>query len=296
MLTKEKLCSLLIPDTITPSQRAAILCEEGPILVSASAGSGKTFVLATRVVYNLANPQAPLDPARLLVVTFTRAAAKEMRTRITMLFDRVISEFPTDRFLLRQRSLLLQAKIMTIDSFCVGLLREEFQRAKVSPDFRLVGEQELSLIQEEVMEELLEEEAVKQGDSFQEFCDYFSLRGDGYLRSILLKLYETSRTHPFPDSYLKGLLLPYREFSAWEDTPWANPLFQLVQEETARLEVLLERACLEAKSDPALFEKWDGFLGEYREVLRSFSNLFSKSWDEVVSFVCARTIEKEHTE
>lgn len=284
MLTKEKLCSLLMPDTITPSQREAVLCEEGPILVSASAGSGKTFVLATRVVYQLANPQTPLDPARLLVVTFTRAAAKEMRTRITMLFDRVISEFPTDRFLLRQRSLLLQAKIMTIDAFCAGLLREEFQRAKVSPDFRLIGEQELSLLQEEVMEELLEEEAVKQGDSFQEFCDYFSLRGDGSLRSILLRLYETSRTHPFPDSYLKGLLLPYREFSAWEDTPWANPLFQLVQEETARLEGLLERACLEAKSDPALLEKWDGFLGEYREVLGSFSKLFSRSWDEVVSF------------
>lgn len=284
MLTKEKLEALLLPPTMTTAQREAVLCEKGPILVSASAGSGKTFVLTTRVVYQLANPEAPLDPSRLLVVTFTRAAAKEMRSRITTLFQRLVAEFPTDRFLLRQRSLLPQAKIMTIDSFCAGLLREEFQRAKISPEFRMASEQELALLQKEVLEELLEEEALKQGDTFEELCDYFSLRGDEMLQSLLLKLYEVSRTHPFPKSYLKELLLPYRSAKDWNKTPWFEPLLQYLQSEATKMSGLVDQAINKAQTDSALYEKWKSYLEKYRSIVTTFQNLLSKNWEEIVLF------------
>lgn len=282
MPTKEEILSVLLPHGATPSQLDAILCQDGPILVSASAGSGKTFVLATRAVYMLANPENPLDPRRVLIVTFTRAAAKEMRSRITSLFDRLISEFPTDRFLTRQRSLLMQAKITTIDSYCASLLREEFQKSGVSPNFRMASEQELSLLYDEVLEELLEEEAFKEGDSFQEFCDYFSLKGDEELKSILLRIYEDSRARPFPIKYIKELTIPYQKKERFSYTLWAKPLLNIVKEETKRFKRLVDMAIAEAKADFELFEKWKGFLEEYKIIIDSFSDSLDDDWEDIL--------------
>lgn len=284
MPIKKEILSVLLPHGATPEQLEAILCKDGPILVSASAGSGKTFVLATRAVYMLANPENPLDPRRVLIVTFTRAAAKEMRSRITSLFDRLISEFPTDRFLTRQRSLLMQAKITTIDSYCASLLREEFQKAGISPNFRMASEQELSLVYDEVLEELLEEEAFKEGDRFQEFCDYFSLKGDEELKSILLRIYEDSRARPFPIKYIKDLTAPYQKKERFSDTLWAKPLLNIVKEETKRLKRLLDMATAEARADFELFEKWKGFLEEYKIIIDSFSGRLDDDWDGILKF------------
>ena len=114
-LTQQQLDEILLPEYLTPEQRAAIVSDQGSLLLSASAGSGKTFVLATRVVYQLSHREKNIWADQLLVVTFTRAAAKEMRKRISDQLNGLVAKFPEDEKLQRQKLLLQRAKITTID-------------------------------------------------------------------------------------------------------------------------------------------------------------------------------------
>ena len=120
----------------TSEQRDAVNAE-GSVLVSAAAGSGKTAVLVERVIRLLTDKQKPVGADRLLIVTFTNAAAAEMRTRIEKRLDDECRANPDDIGLLKQRQLISSAKICTIDSFCIDLVRENFETAGVSPDFKI---------------------------------------------------------------------------------------------------------------------------------------------------------------
>ncbi|MBQ7726721.1 MAG: UvrD-helicase domain-containing protein, partial [Clostridia bacterium] len=120
----------------TPEQRSAI---EAPpnLLVSAAAGSGKTAVLVERVMRRLTDPVSPVSADRLLIVTFTNPAAAEMKARLEKRLDAECRAHPQDVRLLRQKQVFSSAKICTIDSFCIDLVREHFEAAGVSPDFRI---------------------------------------------------------------------------------------------------------------------------------------------------------------
>ena len=146
----------------------------------------------------------------------------------------------------------------------------------------MASEQELSLLYDEALEELLEEEAFKEGDSFQEFCDYFSLKGDEELKSILLRIYEDSRARPFPIKYIKELTIPYQKKERFNDTLWAKPLLNIVKEETKRFKRLVDMAIAGAKADFELFEKWKGFLEEYKIIIDSFSDSLDDDWEDIL--------------
>ena len=121
-------------DELTLSQKAAVR-EQGSIIVSAAAGSGKTAVLVQRIVDRLTSKENPLSADRLLVVTFTVAAAGEMRSRIEKELDTYCKNNLDDKYAAKQKLLIRSAKICTIDSFCIDLVRENFAKANVSPDF-----------------------------------------------------------------------------------------------------------------------------------------------------------------
>ncbi len=140
----------------TPEQRAAIDTRDRTLLVSAAAGSGKTAVLTERIIRSLCDEKNPLDLTRLLVVTFTRAAATEMRTRIGRAIGDALTLDPQNKHLSKQLMLLGSARISTIDSFYLDLVRANFEAAGMSPAFRLADESELLSLRREIMDRVID--------------------------------------------------------------------------------------------------------------------------------------------
>lgn len=135
----------------TLQQKNAIYATDGSVLVSAAAGSGKTAVLVERVIQLITREKNPLDVDRLLIVTFTRAAAAEMRERIQAAVNKLLEDDPYNAHLLAQRQLLYSANISTIDSFCGDIVREYFHTLDVARDFRIADEGELEILRQEAL-------------------------------------------------------------------------------------------------------------------------------------------------
>ena len=181
----------------TPEQQAAI-DTKGNVLVSAAAGSGKTAVLVERVVKLLSDKENLVSADRLLIVTFTNAAAAEMRKRIEKRLDAECRANPSNIGLLKQRKLLSSAKICTIDSFCIDLVRENFERAGVSPDFKISEQNSLKAVNEGVLAALLNEYYEKGGGDFFELLDLVGAEyDDGDFADYILKMYDYSRQLAF---------------------------------------------------------------------------------------------------
>ena len=140
----------------TTEQRQCIDAHEGTLLVSAAAGSGKTAVLIERILARLTDPVNPIDVDRLLVVTFTKAAAAEMKQRLSAALSARIAACPEDIRLQRQQAMLANAHISTVHSFCTALLREHFQQLDISPQFRVPETAQSTLLREEALSAALE--------------------------------------------------------------------------------------------------------------------------------------------
>ncbi len=181
--------------TWTPAQQAAIDTRDRTLLVSAAAGSGKTATLTERIIRSLTDAEHPGDISRMLIVTFTRAAAAELRARISAALQEAMEEGGQNAHLSRQLLLLPSAAISTIDSFCLDLVRENAVRLGLSPSFRLADTAENVLLQNSVMNTMIED--CYEGCSLctgEEFCSLVDCltgtRGDAALPEILLSLYD----------------------------------------------------------------------------------------------------------
>ncbi len=193
----------------TETQEKAIK-ENGCILVSAAAGSGKTAVLTERVIRKLTDKTNYVDADRLLIVTFTNAAAFEMRSRIEKRLLEECSKHPDDGFLIEQKHKLSGADICTIDSFCIKLVRENFEKCGVEPDFKvsdgseLISECDLKL--SEIIDEYLEKDRKTLNKLFEiTDCEF----DDSNLKSIIKQIYQFACQQPFFDNFLDSILLPY---------------------------------------------------------------------------------------
>ena len=204
----------------TPEQQAAIVTK-GNVLVSAAAGSGKTAVLVERVVRLLSDRENPISADRLLIVTFTNAAAAEMRTRIEKRLDSECRANPSDIGLLKQRKLLSSAKICTIDSFCIDLVRENFERAGVSPDFKISEQSSLNTVNESVLSALLNEYYEKGGEDFFGLMDLVGAEyDDGNFSDYILKMYDYSRQLAFPTEWFDSLSSAYNPDCFGGENEW----------------------------------------------------------------------------
>lgn len=190
----------------TENQKDAINSRRGDIVVSAAAGSGKTAVLVERVIQRLTDENNPTSADRLLIVTFTKAAANEMLERITAAVEALLRDNPTDANLIKQQMLLPTAKICTIDSFCASLVRENFELLDFSPDTVNAEEGELEIIKNDSVNEAL---CFMYEEGGEDFCNLSELlfkgRDDSYLAETVKKLYESSRSFPFPELWLDSL-------------------------------------------------------------------------------------------
>ncbi len=197
--------------SFTPEQQKVIELHHCNILVSAAAGSGKTAVLVERIIRMVCDEEHPVDIDRLLIVTFTNAAAAEMRERIALGISAKLDEKPESEHIQKQAALLHNAQITTIDSFCLFLLRNHFNEIGLDPAFRVADEGEVKLMQQEVLQELIEDGYREGGESFR-FCVEFFCHGgrEKVLEQHILNLSRYAASFPFPEEWLLARKEDYR--------------------------------------------------------------------------------------
>ena len=218
-------------DKLTPQQAQAVCDRGGKLLVSAAAGSGKTKVLVDRLLKYLTDPDDPANLDEFLIITYTKAAASELRGKIAAKLSERIAQEPDNRHLQKQMQRLFLTKISTVHGFCGDLLREYAYRLDLSADFRVADENECAEIRETVLRELLDrayQTSVEDPD-FRAFVDTQGLgRDDRLVPELLLKVYDSARCHLDPE----GWLAKCQSDSAIEDvtdaaqTVWGNFLME----------------------------------------------------------------------
>lgn len=219
----------------TEEQSQAINEKGSNILVAAAAGSGKTAVLVERIINKIINENIDID--KLLVVTFTNAAASEMRERILDAIYKKLEEYPENQNLQRQITLINKASICTIDSFCLEVVRNNFfELDNISPNFRIADTTEIELLKQEVIEDIFEEKYENQDENFSKLINtYTSYRDDTPLKELVLKIYSYIQSSPFPEEWLNEKIemfnLKDKLNEDFSKTPWGNILLKEIEEE-----------------------------------------------------------------
>lgn len=244
----------------TTEQQQVIDLRNRNILVSAAAGSGKTAVLVERIVKIITDKNHPVDIDHLLIVTFTNAAAAEMRERIGNAIEKALDEQPGNEHLLRQLTLIHNAQITTIDSFCLYVVRNHFHEIDLEPNFRIGDEGELKLLREDVLGRVLEQNYEEPSEAFSDFVEgYASGRTDAALNEMILQLYEFSRSYPWPEKWLDSFVGIYRIENREEldRAEWLAPLTENICFVLKDCEQLLKQALAVTQQDdgPDMYEK-----------------------------------------
>ncbi len=238
----------------TEEQRQVIELRGKNLLVSAAAGSGKTAVLVERIIGRILDQENPADIDRLLVVTFTSAAAAEMRDRIGRAIETELEKNPSDGHLIRQAALVHHAQITTIHSFCLNLLRNYFHLIDLEPNFRIAETGELNLLQEDVMEEVLNRNYEAADEAFLQCVECFSgAKNDDGLKEMIFRLYHFSMSRPWPKEWLLEAAENYNfsDFSELMEKPWMGSLMEYFA-------YVFENLLMMAKENARLCEEDDG--------------------------------------
>ena len=272
-------------DKLTPQQAQAVCDRGGKLLVSAAAGSGKTKVLVDRLLKYLTDPDDPANLDEFLIITYTKAAASELRGKIAAKLSERIAQEPDNRHLQKQMQRLFLTKISTVHGFCGDLLREYAYRLDLSADFRVADENECAEIRETVLRELLDrayQTSVEDPD-FRAFVDTQGLgRDDRLVPELLLKVYDSARCHLDPEGWLAKCLSD----SAIEDvtdaaqTVWGNFLMEDLKRYLDMQIGVMEACAAGADGCPGM-EKAAVNLRTTLFQLRSLRD--STTWDEVVA-------------
>lgn len=216
--------------TFTKEQQQVIDLRDRNILVSAAAGSGKTAVLVERIITRLTKDTPPIDVDELLVVTYTEAAAAEMKERIRSAIEKALEECPEDEHLQRQATLVHNAKVTTIHSFCLSVIRDYFHTIDLDPGFRVGEDGELKLMKQDVADEVLEAWYQEAHPDFLHLMESFATgRDDRHIGEIILKLYEYARSYPNPNAWLESSVR-YYGISSVEELEQASFIQKLMQD------------------------------------------------------------------
>ena len=268
----------------TPQQRSAIDAAGGTLLVSAAAGSGKTAVLVQRVIERLTSddPDRYCDADRLLIVTFTRAAAAEMKERITAELQKKAEQDPWDARMRRQMILIRKAPICTIDSFCSRLVRDNFYKLEIAPDFRIADESELKILKDECINDVLERNYAEGDEDFFELVEQLiGDKNDSELSELLKSLDFYIGSFPFPEDRMTALQNAYSAENPAE-TVWGRSVLQYVERAAAYALACNAIACDVSASDEKLSEKYLPSFEQDREILTGIQKAaVSGDWDDL---------------
>lgn len=187
----------------TEEQTQAINLRNCNILVSAAAGSGKTAVLIERILSRILDKDHPVNVDEFLIVTFTKAAASQMKERLQRALEAALEKDPDNEHLQQQIMLVPMAQISTIHSFCSYVIQNYFHRTGVDPSYRVASESELGLLKSDVMKEMLEEKYAAQPEEFMQMAVMSRfVKSDAEIESLTLMLYEKAMSHPFPKKFI----------------------------------------------------------------------------------------------
>ena len=276
--------------TLTEQQKQAVKSEGGELLVSAAAGSGKTKVLVERVLRRVCDSEDPQDINRFLIITYTRAAAAELREKIAEAISKALAKRPDDRHLQRQLSRIYTAQISTVHAFCANILRDYAHELGLYPDFRIAEETEAAEWKQQAMEQTLAHayDGLDAGADRKAFLDRLGAgRDDRSAASILMQAYDSVQSHPYPSEWIEDCLqkLDVNQYTDMCQTPWGAYLMEdfaglldeqieIMQRGLARL---AENDVIQSKYGPTFLENIDQL-----RFLRA-----ADSWDEL----CRRRIE-----
>lgn len=243
----------------TKEQQQVIQLQDRNILVSAAAGSGKTAVLVERILNMMTRKENPVDIDRLLIVTFTRAAAGEMKERLTAAVEKRLESDPDNEHLQRQQTLIHNAQINTIDGFCSYVIRNYFHTIDLDPGFRTANEGELKLLRYDAAKELVEENYSEGTPEFRRFVEVFaSGKNDDGIIDTILKLYDFSMSNPWPKEWLEECKRPYQaeSFPELKESLWMKKLWQDVKRAIDQAEEFQEmnRKLVLAEDGPYMYE------------------------------------------
>ena len=237
----------------TEEQKQAIYEKGSNILVAAAAGSGKTAVLVERIINKIINENIDID--KLLVVTFTNAAASEMRERVLDAIYKKIDENPEDERLQRQVTLLNKASICTIDSFCLDVVRNNFFEIDISQNFRIGDTTEIEILKQDVLEDLFEEKYEAEDKNFEKLINtYTSYKDDTPLKELILKIYTYIQSNPFPEKWLHEKIemfnLSEKLDQDFAKTIWGKLLLKQVDE-------ILQEGIIKLEAEKSNLAKYD---------------------------------------
>ena len=271
-------------DRWTTPQLNAINATGGSVLVSAAAGSGKTTVLVERVINLVTRSENPIDVDRMLIVTFTRAAAAEMKDRISKAINSLLVNDPYNPNLLKQKQLLYTASISTIDSFCSEIVREYFHSLGVSRDFRIADDGELDILRKTALDNAFNTFYSSDSDDFIALLDAFSSKdGDVNLRETVLKIATFLSTQPFPEKWLDNMLSSYGESSVTRSI-WGKIIIDYAKS-TIHYAIKLTQNSLKILENDEKLQK--SFAPKIEDDLVFLNNLnekiHSNSWDDICS-------------
>ena len=254
----------------TKDQEKAIDARKGTLLVSAAAGSGKTAVLVERVIRRICDVENPCDVENLLIVTFTNAAAAQMKEKIHAAIGKKIAENPNDKRLRRQQLMLPCASICTIDSFCIGLVRENFHALGISPDFSLLDESKLAVLRSQAVNTVIDCMHKEPSESFLTLSELISdKRDDSKLADAILKLYNLSMAYPFPEKWLDSLAAAFENPVAAEESIWGKII-------NSNAEQLLETCIADAEHCITMLAEEPELEAKYRPAFEADRQLFEQ--------------------
>lgn len=270
----------------TESQRQAIDAKGGSIIVSAAAGSGKTAVLVERVISLITDKDNPVDADRILVVTYTRAAAAELKERLYSKLSELIREEPFNKALLRQQTLLTKANISTIDSFCSSIVKEFFYILGIEHNFRIADESELKLIKKDALKLTLDSMYADGEPDFFHLVEAFGgTKDDSQLENNVLKIHEFLRSHPFPNRWIDEKLSMFTDFDSVSDTVWGKIIREYTVEAINFLSLILQSSFVLLDCEPAIQDALVPLLESDKAFVEKLSSAVNSKGDNLVDIL-----------
>lgn len=262
----------------TNEQSEAIHLDGHNLLVSAAAGSGKTAVLVERIMRLLCNADPVVDADRLLVVTFTNAAAAEMRQKIERALRKRLAQDPQNATLRRQQALLHKAQISTVHAFCQNLLHRYFYACDVDPGFTIIDAVEGELLRKSVLAELLEERMTHSTTGFRRLAATVCRRGDSALHETVLQLHQYFSSLPFFEPRLERICEQLTQFETFEETIWGQYLLGVARAHLNEAMALNQVMTDLAKQVPGL-DKYLPVMASDTAKLSALEEAFHNGWD-----------------
>ena len=277
----------------TQEQQNVIDSRGGNLLVAAAAGSGKTAVLVERIIQMILNSDLKIDIDKLLVVTFTNAAASEMRERIGDAISKKLDENPEDEHLQDQLVLLNKASITTIHSFCLEVIKSNFHKINLDPNFRIGDETECSLMKLEAIDETFD---ILYEQNDEEFCYlvdcYAEKRGDSNLQNLILSIYSFVMASPYPKVWLKESAEDFNiayDFD-FATSKWAKAILETVKIQMEGIEKSLCKAIEDVYGIDELVTFTDKLKIEY-EKIKEILYACDTSWSDAYRQISSMTFE-----